>query len=115
MARKALKPFFDLNPVTIVAETIPFQRVPSVVLNGISDRACDTTNGLHSIHTVNVRRWSTITFSSVFTKFDTYLRQNKDARVANSAIIFETFSTAASTSVPDDETAYPWRDATGYM
>lgn len=114
-ARQSLKPFFDLNPAVIVTENIPFQRVPSVVLNGVTDGACDTTNGVHSIHTVNVRKWPAATFSTVYNKFDAYLRQHEEARVANSAIIIESFSTAAPTSVPDDRTAYPWRDATAYI
>lgn len=98
-----------------VAESIPFQRVPDVALNGVTEASCHTSDGLHSIRTVNVRRWSAATLISVSEQFDSYLKQNEQARTANSAIIIETFSTAAATSIPDESTAYPWRDAVGYM
>lgn len=114
-ARRDLAPFFDLNPVVVAAENIPFQHVPNVVLNGVTDASCQTSDGLHSIHTVNVKKWTASTFSFVFTHFDAYLKQCEDARSANSAIIVETFSTVAPTSVPDDSAAYPWRDSAGHM
>jgi hypothetical protein len=112
-ARNDLKPFFDLDPVVVVTENIPFSSVPSVVLNGVTDASCNTSETLNSIHTVNVRQWSADTFSSVFDEFDAYLKQYPDART--SAIIMETFSTAASTAIPDNATAYPWRDSKGYL
>lgn len=114
-ARAEMKPFFDLVPIVAVSENIPFQQVPSVVLSGVTDGSCGTTNGLHSIHTVNVKNWPAVTFSYVFTQFDAFLKANEQARTANSAIIIETFSTAAATAVPDSSAAYPWRDSAGYM
>jgi hypothetical protein len=114
-AKAEMKPFLDLSPVVAISENIPFQDVPSVVLSGVTDSSCGTTNGLHSIHTVNVKKWPAETFSYVFTQFDNFLMQNGQARTANSAIIIETFSTAAATAVPDGSAAYPWRDAAGYI
>ncbi|KAK6200721.1 hypothetical protein LQW54_009602 [Pestalotiopsis sp. IQ-011] len=113
-ARSDLAPFFDLNPVVVAAENIPFQHVPNVV-NGVTDASCQTSQGLHSIHTFNVRKWTASAFSSIFTQFDAYLKQYEEARSANSAIIMGTFSAAASTSVPDGSAAYPWRDSAGYI
>ncbi|ETS74975.1 hypothetical protein PFICI_13459 [Pestalotiopsis fici W106-1] len=110
-ARSELQPFFDLNPVIAAAEDIPFQRVPNVILTGFAEVTCNTTEGIHSIHTVNVRKFTAATFSSVFTQFDAFLKQYEDARSANSAIVIDNFGTAGPTSISDDSTAYPWRDA----
>ncbi|KAI1365579.1 FAD-binding domain-containing protein [Xylaria arbuscula] len=91
--------------------TLPAIEIPKTVLLGIIQASCNTTNGIYGIHTVNVRQYSACTYSSVFDKFDAYLKQYPESQ--SSVLIFETFSTKSSLAVPDSETAYPWRDATG--
>ncbi|KAI1752889.1 FAD-binding domain-containing protein [Xylaria castorea] len=110
-ALQSLAPFFDLKPVIVASKTLPVNMLPKVVLMGIIEASCKTTNGVTSIPSLNVRQFSAQTYSSVYDKFDAYLKQYPDSRT--SAFIFETFSNHAPLSVPDDETAYPWRDATG--
>ncbi|KAJ3580058.1 hypothetical protein NPX13_g507 [Xylaria arbuscula] len=110
-AVKGLKPFFDINPVVAANKTLPADEIPKTVLLGIIQASCNTTNGIYGIHTVNVRQYSACTYSSVFDKFDAYLKQYPESQ--SSVLIFETFSTKSSLAVPDGETAYPWRDATG--
>lgn len=110
-ARKDLAPFFDLNPVVFAAKMIPFIQVPNVVLMGVTDASCYTSEGLHSIHTVNVRQFAAETYALVFDKFDAFMKEYPDSRT--SAVILETFSNHATLTVPDDSTAYPWRDARG--
>ncbi|CAJ2509325.1 Uu.00g143510.m01.CDS01 [Anthostomella pinea] len=78
---------------------------------GVTDASCGTTNGLASIHTVNVRQFAPKTYLSVFNKFDSFLKRYPDSRT--SALILETFANDAPLAVPDDSTAYPWRDARG--
>ncbi|KAI3322460.1 FAD-binding domain-containing protein [Xylariaceae sp. AK1471] len=73
-ARKDLAPFFDLKPVVFAAKMISFAQVPSVVLMGVTDASCNTTEGVHSIHTVNVRQFAAETYASVFDKFDGFLK-----------------------------------------
>lgn len=80
---------------------------------GIIEASCNTTNGVTSIPSVNVRQFSAKTYLSVYNKLDAYLKKYPDGR--STAFIFETFSSSAPLSVLDDETAYPWRDATGNM
>ncbi|KAI1810883.1 FAD-binding domain-containing protein [Poronia punctata] len=110
-ARAKLAPFFDLNPVVVDARMIPFTEIPSVVLMGVTDASCSALESLQAIHTVNVRKFDADTYVSVFDKFDAFLKKYPDSRA--SAIILETFSNDAALAVPDDATAYPWRDARG--
>ncbi|KAI0160701.1 FAD-binding domain-containing protein [Xylariaceae sp. FL1272] len=106
-----LKPFFDINPIIAVSKTIPIEHLPKTVVLGIVQASCYTTNGTHCIRTLNVRQYSASAYSSVFDKFDAYLKQYPQSRT--SALLFEMFSTHSSLAVPGSETAYPWRDATG--
>ncbi|RWA14898.1 hypothetical protein EKO27_g140 [Xylaria grammica] len=112
-ARRDFAPFFNLNPIVFAAKTISSIEIPTVTLMGITEASCNTTGSLQSIHTVTVRRLASETFSSVFDKFDAFVKQYPDSRA--SALIFETFSNNAVLSVPSDKTAYPWRDAKGYF
>ncbi|KAI1275691.1 FAD-binding domain-containing protein [Xylaria sp. FL0933] len=112
-ARKDLSCFFDINPTVAAARMISFTELPSVVVMGIVDASCDTIGGLHSIHTLNIRQFAAETYDSVFDKFDSFLKQYPDSRT--SALIFETFSNQAVVRVPNERTAYPWRDAKGYF
>ncbi|KAI0409686.1 FAD-binding domain-containing protein [Xylaria palmicola] len=113
-ARKRLAVFFELNPVVFAAKVIPFAQVPNVLRMGATDASCNTTGGMRSILTVNVRQFVAETHLSVFDKFDDFMKQYPDSR--SSALIFETFSNHATLTVPNEKTAYPWRDARGnYM
>ncbi|KAI1390513.1 uncharacterized protein F4822DRAFT_441886 [Hypoxylon trugodes] len=112
-ARKELAPFFDLNPVIARLENIQSDRMPELIIMGITEASCNTTGGLHSIHPVCVRKLSAETYISVFDKLDTYYKTYEDVRA--SAVILEAFSNHAVAAVPDDATAYPWRDAKGHF
>lgn len=101
--------------MVVAAETIPFTQLPGKIMMGNIEAACQTTDGVHSVHAANLRRWSAATFSSVCEQFDNYLTKNEEARESNNAIIMELFSPAAAMAVPDESTAYPWRDSMGFM
>ncbi|KAI1169934.1 FAD-binding domain-containing protein [Nemania sp. FL0916] len=110
-ALQSLSSFFDLKPVIVASKEVPVNMLPKLVLMGIIEASCQTTNGITSIPSLNVRQFSAQTYLSVFNKFDAFVKQYPDSQ--SSAFIFETFSNHAPLSVRDSETAYPWRDATG--
>ena len=112
-AREALAPFFDMTPIVVAAKNIPFTQVPNVVLMGVTEASCNTSETLQSIHTVNVRQFAADTYISTFEKFDAFMKAYPDSRA--SAVILETFSNHAALSVPDEDTAYPWRDSKGSL
>lgn len=112
-ARSVLAPFFNLNPAISRVQVVPFYQVPSVILMGMIEDTCDTKEGVHSIHTLNVRKLSAETYISTVDKLDAFYKEYPVAR--GSAAVLETFSNAAATTVPDDATAYPWRDAKGNL
>ncbi|KAK7755871.1 hypothetical protein SLS62_002158 [Diatrype stigma] len=66
---------------------------------------------IHDIYGFNVRKFSSKAFLSAFNKFDTFFQAHPEGR--SCAAVFETFSHQAMAAVPDEETAYPWRDAKG--
>lgn len=112
-ARNILAPFFNLNPPVSRVQMIPFYQVPSLILMGMIEASSNTKEGVHSIHTLNARKLSAETYVSAVDKFDTFYHKFPAAR--SSAAVLETFSTAAPLTVPDDATAYPWREAVGNL
>ncbi|KAI1391762.1 FAD-binding domain-containing protein [Hypoxylon trugodes] len=108
--REVLAPFLDLNPPVVRLSVVPFHQMPYAVIFGMIS-TLETPGGIHDIFTVNVRKFSIDTFNSAFEKFDAFYKANPDGRL--SVGIFEIFPTQAVAAVPDDATAYPWRDAKG--
>ncbi|OTA99601.1 hypothetical protein M426DRAFT_254280 [Hypoxylon sp. CI-4A] len=110
--RKLLAPFFDLNPLVARVSVEPYNKLPSVVLFGMVE-AGSKPGDIHDIVTVNVRKIDAKTFKSAFEKFDSFYKAFPEGR--GSIGVFETFSNHAVTAVPDDATAYPWRDTKGNL
>ncbi|CAJ2507153.1 Uu.00g083390.m01.CDS01 [Anthostomella pinea] len=108
-ARRVLAPFFNLNPSVSRVVVVPFYKVPSVLLMGMIEGFCDTKEGIHSIHSLNVRKFSAETYVAAVGKFEAFFETYPAAR--SSAAVLETFSNAQTSKVSDDATAYPWRDA----
>ena len=112
-ARKVLAPFFDLKPQVSHVEVIPFWQVPTFILMGMSETFSNAKEGINSIYTANARKLSVETYKSTVDKFDALYKKTPAAR--GSAVVLEVFSTAVTAAIPDDATAYPWRDAIGNL
>ncbi|KAI1502629.1 FAD-binding domain-containing protein [Biscogniauxia marginata] len=110
--RKVMQPIFDLNPPTAAVSMVPWNRLVTTAGFGLDPVFCEA-NVIRSIYTTNVRKLSAPTYRSMFEKMSEYFEQNPAGR--GSSVELEIFPNQATVAVPDDETAYPWRDALGNM
>ncbi|KAI1142783.1 FAD-binding domain-containing protein [Hypoxylon sp. FL0543] len=108
-ARQVLAPFFELSPPVVRAGSCPYSQVQQTILFG--SFTTSPSGNIHDIFTVNVRRFAAETLKSTFDKFDAFYKAHPAART--SVAVLETFSNKAVAAVPDETTAYPWRDAKG--
>ncbi|KAI1765666.1 hypothetical protein GGR53DRAFT_465139 [Hypoxylon sp. FL1150] len=68
-SRKALAPFFDLNPPAVRVSMTSYTKVSSVIIFGMVP-ALGTPGSHHDIFTVDVRKLDAVTFISAFEKLD---------------------------------------------
>ncbi|KAL4938557.1 hypothetical protein BDV06DRAFT_215011 [Aspergillus oleicola] len=107
-----LSPILNLGPsVRNVTETT-WNRVGNIAAFGSGATLCEPGNEL-DIHAVNLRHQDAETWMSVFEMMAQFYEDVPEAR--SSAINIEAWSNQAVLAVPDDETAYPWRDAQVYV
>ncbi|KAI1495977.1 FAD-binding domain-containing protein [Biscogniauxia marginata] len=109
-ARQVLAPFLSLNPPVLRTNYVPYSHVQRTILFSSVPVMC-TPGRIQDIFSVNVRRFAAETLKSTFDKFDAFYKANPDGR--SSTAVLEIFSNQAVAAVPDDATAYPWRDAKG--
>ncbi|PFH62263.1 hypothetical protein XA68_14394 [Ophiocordyceps unilateralis] len=89
-----LKPVFDLQPISSVVSTVSWNKLLATTGGNYDDLVClGNTKG--------------------FDKMAEFFAHHPGGR--NSALVFEIFPNQATAAVSEDETAYAWRDATGYI
>jgi hypothetical protein len=79
---------------------------------GVDALAC-MKGGNHSITGMNVYKFDAATYVGLVDKFDSFCTQNPSLIV--SLLFLELFPNTVTRSVPDEATAYPYRDALGYL
>ncbi|KAK7532590.1 FAD-dependent oxidase [Phyllosticta citricarpa] len=110
--RKVIKPFLNLSPMVQEISTVPWNQLLSKAAFGATALECIKGNQ-HSMFGVNVRNISASTYIDVFEKMtDFWTRENA---AQGSSFSIEFFSNAAMVAVPQDATAYPWRDTKAYL
>ncbi|KAI0398686.1 hypothetical protein F4802DRAFT_592432 [Xylaria palmicola] len=110
--RKALAPILALNPPVVSFNVVPWNKLLATVGFGIDPMLC-IKDIIRNIHSANVRNFSAATWIATFEKMSKFYTEYPTARL--SVIQMETFPNQAAFAVPDENTAYPWRDATGNM
>ncbi|KAI0904511.1 hypothetical protein F4823DRAFT_634235 [Ustulina deusta] len=112
-ARAVIEPILALEPSVASIQYLKWPELFYAQEFG-SDEANCTPDLKRDIYTANLRRIDPPTWEAQFAKMAAFLEKYPSSR-ANSAFAAETYPTEATTAVPDDETAYPWRDAQGYL
>ncbi|RDA93286.1 hypothetical protein CP533_2041 [Ophiocordyceps camponoti-saundersi (nom. inval.)] len=109
---KLLKPVFDLQPISSVVSTVSWNKLLATTGGNYDELVClgNTTRDLYSL---NQKRYSAAGYQKGFDKMAEFFANHPGGR--NSALVFEIFPNQATAAVPQDETAYAWRDATGYI
>ncbi|GAP88452.1 putative FAD-binding domain-containing protein [Rosellinia necatrix] len=109
---KALKPVFDLGPIASVVSVVPYDRLLATTGGGYDTLVCQG-NTVRDLYSLNQKVYSASGWQKGFDKMDKFFNENPGGR--NSALVFEVFPNQATAKVAPDETAFPWRDAKGYI
>ena len=110
--RRIIAPVIALNPPIATIKVVPWSSLIATAGGGFDTGLCQ--KGIsRNFYSVNLRSLSGSTYQSTFEKMVDYFDEYPDAR--GTSIDLETFPNQAMAAVPDDATAYPWRDAIGYM
>ncbi|KAJ4303141.1 hypothetical protein N0V90_002033 [Kalmusia sp. IMI 367209] len=109
---EAMAPILDLGPFI-------FKNVSELAWNQVStgsmfqiDAGICANSQIFDIYGFNLKTFDAPTMSSSLQKMADFYDEQPNAR--GSAIVLETWPNEAVIAVPDDATAYPWRDATTY-
>ncbi|KAI0505864.1 hypothetical protein F5B22DRAFT_660898 [Xylaria bambusicola] len=109
---KALQPVFDLGPISSVVSVVPYKKLLATTGGGYDTLVCQghTNRDLYSL---NQKTYSASGWQKGFEKMAKFFEEHPGGR--NSALVFEVFPNQATLAVASDETAYPWREARGYI
>ncbi|KAB2571594.1 FAD-linked oxidoreductase azaL [Lasiodiplodia theobromae] len=110
--RAAMAPFLDLEPTTQDVYTVAWNELAGKAFFGMASQMC-TKGAPHSTYGINVREVSAAAYTRAFDAMDALYATTPAAR--SSAFSIEVFSNAGPMAVPDDETAYPWRDSSALI
>ena len=101
--RKVIAPVLALNASSTDIKEVTWSDEIETGAQGITARLCPP----------NLRQLTASTFQASFEKMADFFDRYPSAR--STAIDIETFPNQAMLAVPDDATAYPFRDTVGYM
>jgi len=109
---QAIAPVMALKPPSANIQEVPWSQEIATAGGGFDTGLCQK-NVSRNFYSANLRNLSGSTFQATFEKMDNFFKAYPDAR--GTSIDLETFPNQAMAAVPDDATAYPFRDALGYM
>ncbi|KAK4992368.1 hypothetical protein LTR50_001126 [Elasticomyces elasticus] len=112
-ARKALAPILNAKPSTADFSRVPWNKLLATSGWGQFDASVCQKNVNRDLYATVVRNLSASTYNQAFSKMDKFFADYPNARY--SSVEFEIFPNRAMLAVPNDETAYPWRDALRYV
>ena len=109
---QVIAPVIALKPFSTNIKEVPWSDLIATAGGGFDTGLCQK-NVSRNFYSANLRKLSASTYQDTFTKMVDFFDEHPDARAT--AIDLETFPNQAMTAVPDEATAYPWRDSVGYM
>ncbi|OJI98007.1 hypothetical protein ASPVEDRAFT_49867 [Aspergillus versicolor CBS 583.65] len=107
-----LTPILDLGPKEKNITELPWSRLTAEGSFGLDASIC-TPGGQHELFAANLRHRNTSAWVSMFNAMDELYASTPGAR--QGTVLFEAWSNQAMMAVPDEETAYPWRDTQVYV
>ncbi|KAI0096946.1 FAD binding domain-containing protein [Nemania sp. FL0031] len=110
--RSYMKPFIDSSPIRQSVGLLPWNKLIKDNRFGVDAMAC-AKGGDHAVFGLNVDKFDVATYVSLVDDFDAFYKQNP-ANIL-SILVLELFPNRVTRSVPDEETAYPYRDSKGHM
>lgn len=111
--REVLASVYALNASTISTTMVPWNEILASQGFGLINEALCQKNKTVDYYGVTFRNVSASSYQSVFQELSALFSAIPDTR--GTTIQIETFSNIAQAAVPEDSTAYPWRDALGHV
>ncbi|PYI24917.1 FAD-binding domain-containing protein [Aspergillus indologenus CBS 114.80] len=112
-ARQFLAPILALHPASSTLTYVPWNKLLATAGGaGFNDALCQK-GANRNFYTVNLRKLTAATFQDTFDQMAAFYAGYPDA--PSTYINIETFPNQATVAVPDHATAYPWRDAIGFI
>ncbi|KAL8988161.1 MAG: hypothetical protein Q9177_002723 [Variospora cf. flavescens] len=109
---RVMAPVLALNPPITNIQVVPWNKLVSTAAGGADALICPK-NVSHNTWWANLRSLPSSTFQASFDELNNFYKQYPEAR--GTTINAETFPNQAMAAVPDDDSAYPWRDALGHI
>ncbi|KAL6831869.1 hypothetical protein V8C40DRAFT_273301 [Trichoderma camerunense] len=108
-ARKVLAPVFNLN-ATSSTRIVQWNKLISS--SGFDEFICQP-NQPRSLFSLNQKIYSADGYQAGFKKIEKYFYDHPGGR--DTTLVIENFPNQAVAAVPDDSTAFPWRDSQGFI
>ncbi|KAL9130224.1 MAG: hypothetical protein Q9175_007076 [Cornicularia normoerica] len=109
---QVIAPVTALKPPSANIQVVPWSDLIATAGGGFDAGLCQK-NLSRSFYSANLRNLSASTYQATFDKMAKFYETYPDAR--RTSIDLETFPNQAMAAVSNDATAYPWRDALGYI
>ncbi|KAL3461916.1 hypothetical protein BJX64DRAFT_150703 [Aspergillus heterothallicus] len=110
-AQQYLQPFYDLQPVRSNFTVIPWNILYTTLYFGADSAACKENNHLFN-GGAGVNHIDVDAFTAYTNRFTEYWHDHPGV---SPAVVFSRFPNQAVRAVPDDETAYPYRDISTHI
>lgn len=111
-ARRVIAPLLELEPPVLVVQSVPSNKLLHTAGFGFIP-VIQRDSAIRSAYSANMKTISGAALLDAFEKMCALYETHPDAR--GSAIEMEHFPNQAMAAVPDEDTAYPWRDARNNM
>lgn len=111
-ARRVIAPLLALKPPILVVQNVPTNKLLHTAGFGFVPLV-QRDSAIRSAYSANMKRISGPALLDAFEKMCALYEDRPDARA--SSIEMEHFPNHAMSAVPDEESAYPWRDARNNM
>lgn len=109
---KAMAPILNLGPFLFKnVSTLAWNKLASDSMFQIGDAIC-IDGGLSHVYGFNLKAFDVLTMATSLKKMADFYDANPSAR--GSIILLESWPNQAVAAIPNNATAYPWRDVTTY-
>lgn len=109
---KLMEPVFALNPIRSESTVVPWSKLVTTAGFGADSLWCAPSIEPRTQLSTNTKLLNADTMRTMFEKMTNFYNEVPEAR--GSTIELEIFNSDAMKAIPDDSTAYPWRDSIAY-
>lgn len=109
--REVIKPLLEMNPPVVNVSVVSWAEITKCAGFGSDGLTCQKGQN-RSMYAANMRDFQVPLYEKAVDKMTQFFDEHPDGRGSN--VILENWPNTAAMTIPDDATAYPWRDSTMY-